>query len=34
MEFNPSRSFAEQLDRRDPLASMRDRFIIADPDLI
>jgi kynureninase len=34
MDFNPSHSFAEQLDSRDPLASFRKRFVITDPDLI
>ena len=32
--FHPSRSFALELDSRDPLASFRERFVIADPDLI
>ena len=34
MEYNPSRSFAEQLDRRDPLASSRRSFVITDPGLV
>jgi len=32
--FNPSREHATQLDSQDPLASYRDQFVIADPDLI
>jgi kynureninase len=32
--ISPSRSFALELDSRDPLASFRERFVIADPDLI
>jgi kynureninase len=34
MDFNPSRSFAENLDSRDPLASYRARFVITDPGLV
>lgn len=35
MEFNTTeRSFAKQLDQKDPLAPFRDRFVLADPDLI
>ncbi len=34
MDFNPSRSIAEQLDSRDPLASLRACFVITDPDLV
>jgi kynureninase len=34
MEFLPSRSYAECLDSQDPLAPLRARFIIADPDLV
>jgi kynureninase len=34
MNFSPARSFAENLDRQDPLARFRARFFIADPDLI
>ena len=34
MDFNTSRSFAEKLDARDPLASFRTRFIITDPGLV
>jgi len=34
MDFNPSRAFAKQLDSRDPLASLRARFIITDPGLV
>jgi kynureninase len=34
MNFLPSRSFALELDSHDFLASFRDRFIIADPNLI
>lgn len=32
--FSSSLSFAQQLDTQDPLASYRERFVIADPDLI
>jgi kynureninase len=32
--FSPSRAYALQLDSNDPLASFRQRFVIADPDLI
>jgi kynureninase len=32
--FSPSREFAEQLARQDPLASYRKQFVINDPDLI
>jgi len=32
--FSPSLDFAQQLDSLDPLASYRDQFIIADPNLI
>lgn len=32
--FSPSREFAEQLDRQDPLASYREQFVINNPDLI
>ena len=32
--FNSSRSFAQQLDSQDPLASSREQFVITDPDLI
>jgi len=32
--FNPSRSFALELDAQDKLASYRDAFVITDPDLI
>ncbi len=32
--FFPSREFAAQLDRQDPLASYREQFVIDDPDLI
>ncbi len=32
--FSSSLDFAKQLDSQDPLASYRDQFIIADPDLI
>ncbi len=34
MNFFPSREFAIQLDRQDPLASDRERFVVNDPDLI
>ena len=34
MDFLPSRSFAEDLDRQDPLAGFRTRFVISDPGLI
>ncbi len=34
MNKNSSRSFAENLDKQDPLAAFRTRFIIPDPDLI
>ena len=34
MDFNPSRSFAENLDTSDPLASYRERFVITDPELV
>jgi len=33
-DFSPSRAHALELDAQDPLASFRDQFIIADPDLI
>ncbi len=32
--FEPGLDFAQHLDRRDPLAPFRDRFLFADPDLI
>ena len=32
--FSPSHEFAAQLDAQDPLASLRDQFVINDPDLI
>lgn len=32
--FSPSLDFAHQLDSQDPLASYREQFVIADPDLI
>ena len=32
--FSPSLDFAQQLDSQDPLASYREQFVIADPDLI
>jgi len=32
--FSPSLDFAKQLDQQDPLASYREQFVIADPDLI
>ncbi|HUG34007.1 MAG TPA: kynureninase [Anaerolineales bacterium] len=32
--FSPSLDFARQLDSQDPLASYREQFVIADPDLI
>ncbi|MGH7810012.1 MAG: kynureninase, partial [Candidatus Binatia bacterium] len=32
--FKPSRAYARQLDQQDPLASYRDQFVVADPDLI
>ncbi len=32
--FSPSLDFAKQLDSKDPLASYREQFVIADPDLI
>jgi kynureninase len=34
MDFNPSRSFAENLDACDPLASYRAHFVITDPELV
>jgi kynureninase len=34
MDFSPTPAFAQELDRQDPLASFRARFVIADPDLI
>ena len=34
MNFNSSRSFAEELDTSDPLASYRTRFVISDPNLV
>jgi kynureninase len=35
MKFNTTeRSLARQLDQKDPLAPFRDRFVVADPDLI
>jgi kynureninase len=34
MDFNPSRSFAENLDTHDPLVPFRSRFVITDPGLI
>ncbi len=35
MEFTTTeRSFAQQLDEKDPLAPFRDRFVVGDPDLI
>jgi kynureninase len=34
INFQASHSFALDLDSRDPLASFRERFVIADPDLI
>ena len=34
MDFQPSRSFAENLDNHDPLASFRTCFVITDPGLI
>ena len=34
MKFNPSRSFAEEMDTSDPLASNRTRFVISDPNLV
>ena len=34
MDFNPSRSFAENLDTRDALATYRSRFVITDPDIV
>ena len=34
MEFNPSRSFAEDLDKSDPLGSYRAQFVITDPKLV
>lgn len=35
MEFTTTeRSFAQQLDQKDPLAPFRDRFVVEDPDLI
>lgn len=33
MDFSPTKNFALQLDRQDPLASYRDQFVIDDPDL-
>ena len=32
--FSPSREFASQLDRQDPLASYREQFVANDPDMI
>jgi kynureninase len=32
--FSPSRSFALELDTKDPLASFREQFVITDPDLL
>jgi kynureninase len=34
ISFSSSSNFAQQLDSQDPLASYRDQFVIADPDLI
>jgi kynureninase len=34
MDFNLSRSFAENMDSNDPLASYRASFVITDPDLV
>lgn len=34
MEFETTRTFAQELDRQDPLADFRQRFAIPDPDLI
>lgn len=34
MDFNLSRSFAENLDSKDPLASYRTHFVITDPGLV
>jgi kynureninase len=34
MDMLPSRSFAENMDRQDPLAVYRSKFLITDPDLI
>ncbi len=34
MDFSTSRSYAENLDRQDPLAGLRARFVIDDPNLI
>jgi kynureninase len=34
MDFSPALDFARQLDEQDPLASYREQFVIADPDLI
>jgi len=34
MDFSPTKNFARQLDRQDPLASYRHQFIIDDPGLI
>jgi kynureninase len=34
MNFKSSRSFAEELDTSDPLASYRTRFVISDPNLV
>jgi kynureninase len=34
MNFQPGREFAEHLDRHDPLASFRNEFVIAEPDLV
>jgi kynureninase len=34
MEFNSTRSFAENLDSRDPLAGYRARFVITDPGMV
>ncbi|MCJ7714901.1 MAG: kynureninase, partial [Anaerolineales bacterium] len=34
MKNNTEENYASQLDKQDPLASFRERFIIADPDLI
>jgi kynureninase len=34
MDFEPTPEFAARLDRDDPLAAFRSRFVISDPDLI
>jgi kynureninase len=34
MDFRSSRAFAAELDKQDPLAAFRNRFIIPDPDLV